>query len=187
MRLRTLTFAAAALASAILEAPALGQAGESFMATASVKSEDVTGTAPVAVVIKHWATDAERAKVMKALKSGGTPALKSALSKMRDSGMLSLAKQKAAIKYAYATSTGVGRLITVVTAKPLYHLGAGLPDAKPKAGYDVAIALLVLEGDGTGHGELSPAAKVKIDDLGAISVEDYGYAKIWLKGVAPKK
>lgn len=189
MRLPSLTLAATALASSILFTPvAFGQAaGEAFTATASVKSDAGTGTAPVTIVIKHWATDAERAKVMKALKSGGTPALKAALAKMRDSGTLALAKTQGAIKYAYATSTGSGRLVTVVTSQPLYHLGGGLPDAKPKAGYDVAVALLVLEADGTGHGELSPAAKVKIDDAGAISVDDYGDAHIWLKGIAPKK
>jgi len=187
MRL-SFTLAASALAGMVLMAPATGQApGEAFTATASVKSDALTGTAPVSIVIKHWATDAERANVMKALKSGGTPALTAALAKMRDSGTLGLAKAHAAIKYAYATSTGSGRLVTVVTAKPLYHLGGGLPDAKPKAGYDVAVALLVLEADGTGHGELSPAAKVKIDDSGAISVDDYGDAHIWLKGIAPKK
>ena len=180
--------AASALAGLVLVAPARGQAaGEAFTATASVKSDAVTGTAPVSIVIKHWATDAERAKVMKALKSGGTPALKAALAKMRDSGTLGLAKTHGAIKYAYAASTGSGRLVTILTANPLYHLGGGLPDAKPKAGYDVAVVLLVLEADGTGHGELSPAAKIKIDDSGAISVDDYGDAHIWLKGVAPKK
>ena len=189
MRLPTLTLAASALASSILVAPAASaQApGEAFTATASVKSDAVTGTAPVSIVIKHWATDAERARLMKALKSGGTPALKAALAKMRDSGMITLAKSHGAIKYAYATSTGSGRLVTVVTAKPIYHLGGGLPDAKPKKGYDLAVALLVLEADGTGHGELSPAAKVKMDDAGATSVDDYGDAHIWLKGIAPKR
>jgi hypothetical protein len=183
-----LALAASALAGLVLVAPAHGQAaGEAFTAMASVKSDDLTGTAPVRIVIKHWATDAERAKVMKALHDGGSAAAKAVLAKMRDSGSLELAKTKGAIKYAYARSTGSGRIVTVVTAKPLYHMGGGLPDAKPKAGYDIAIALLVLEADGTGHGELSPAAKVTADDSGAIVVEDYGEAKIWLKSVAPKK
>ena len=187
MRIR-LTLAVSTLAGLLLTAPAPGQApGESFTATASVKSDAVTGTVPVTIVIKHWATDAERAKVMKALHDGGSKAAKAVLAKMRDSGTLELAKTKGAIKYAYARSTGSGRIVTVVTAKPLYHLGGGLPDAKPKAGYDLAIALLVLEADGTGHGELSPAAKVSADDSGAIVVDDYGEAKIWLKGIANKK
>ena len=137
MRL-SFTLAASALAGMVLTAPARGQApGESFTATASVKSDAVTGTVPVSIVIKHWATDAERAKLMKTLKSGGTLQLKAALAKMRDSGTLTLAKTTGAVKYAYATSTGSGRIVTVLTAKPLYHLGGGLPDAKPKAGYDV--------------------------------------------------
>lgn len=187
MRFR-LTLAFSTLAGLVLAAPAPGQAaGESFTATASVKSEELIGTAPVRIVIKHYATDAERDSVMKALRSGGTPAVRQVLAKMRDSGTLELAKTSAPIKYAYSHSTGSGRIVTVVTAKPLLHLGGGLPDAKPKAGYDVAVALLVLEADGTGHGELSPGAKVKADESGAVVIEDYGDAKIWLKGVAPKK
>jgi hypothetical protein len=188
MRLRTLTLAASALASSILLASAaLGQPGEAFTATASVKSDSVTDKTPVAIVIKHWATDAEHDKVMKALKDGGTPAVKAVLTKMRDAGTLEHAKTRAPIKYAYAHSTGSGRIITVVTAKPVYHLGGSLPDAKPKTGYDVAVALLVLEGDGTGHGEFYPAAKVRADESGAVVIEDYGDAKIWLKGIAPRK
>jgi len=188
MRLPTLTLAATALASSILVAPAaLGQAGEAFTATASVKSDAAPDKTPVTIVIKHWATDAERDKVMKALKDGGTPAVKAVLTKMRDAGVLEHAKTRAPIKYARALSTGSGRIITVVTATPVYHLGGSLPDAKPKKGYDVAVALLVLEGDGTGHGEFYPAARVKTDESGAVVIEDYGDAKIWLKGVAPKK
>jgi len=188
MRLRTLTLAAALASSILVASAALGQAaGESFTATASVKSDAVTDKTPVTIVIKHWATDAERDKVMKALKEGGTPAVKAVLTKMRDAGALEHGKTRAPIKYARALSTGSGRIVTVVTSKPVYHLGGSLPDAKPKAGYDVAVALLILEADGTGHGELYPAARVKADDSGAVVIEDYGDAKIWLKGVAPKK
>ena len=185
MRFR-MTFAISVLACLALAAP--GQAAsETFTATASVKSDALTGTAPVSIAVKHWATDAERASAFKALRSGGTTALKKLLAKMKDSGTLHLGKTHGAIKYAYAQSTGSGRIVTIVTAKPLYHLGGGLPDAKPKTGYDVAVAVLVFEADGTGHGELSPAAKVSADDSGAVIVDDYGDAKIWLKGLAKKK
>ena len=183
-----MTIAVSALAGLAVVASAPGQAaGEAFTATASVKSDAVTGTAPVSIVIKHWATDAERASALKALRSGGTQSLKKALATMKDSGTLQLSTTTAAIKYAYTQSTGSGRIVTVLTAKPLYHLGGSLPDAKPKAGYDVAVAVLVFEADGTGHGELSPAAKVSADDSGAVIVDDYGDAKIWLKGLTKKK
>jgi hypothetical protein len=189
MRLSVLPLAATFLAGSALFAPAAhGQAaGEAFTATASVKSDAVTGTAAVKITILHYATEAERDSVMKAVRSGGTPAVKAVLAKMRDAGSLELGRTKVPIKYAYSHSTGSGRIVTAVTARPLLHLGGGLPDAKPTGGYDVAVALLVLEADGSGHGELFPGAKVKADESGAVVIDDYGDAKIWLKGVAPKK
>jgi hypothetical protein len=122
-----------------------------------------------------------------AVKSGGTPAVKAALEKMRDAGTLELGGNKAPIKYARARSTGSGRLITVVTAEPVLHIGAGLPDANPKAGYDLAVALLILDANGAGHGELAPAAQVKANESGALVISDYGAAKVWLKGIARAK
>ena len=183
--------AAAALAGIVLAASGVsGQAApasETYTATASVKSEDLHGTAPVRILIRHFATDAERASVMKALKSSGTPAVKAVLAKMKTSGTLELAKTKATIKYAYASMAGSTRIVTVATDHPLLHLGGGLPDAKAKAGYDLAVALLYVEADGSAHGELYPAAKVATNESGAITIEDYGDAKIWLKDVAKAK
>ena len=190
MRIRVLPIAAAALASSILIAPAAsGQAaaGETFTATASVKSDALTGTAPVRIAIQRFASEAERTSAMSALKSGGTTALHKVLAKMKNSGTLVVGKKKASIKYAYARSTGAGRIITVLTAEPILHLGSGLPDAKSKAGYDVAVVLLVLDANNAGEGELDMAAKVKMSESGAIEIDDYGDAKVWLKGVAKAK
>jgi hypothetical protein len=161
--------------------------GEMFTATASMKSEAASATAPVKISVTHFATDAERSSVMSALKTGGTPAMRQVLAGMKDAGSIEVGQRSTPIKYAYARPTGPGRLVTIVTAQPIIFLGAGLPEAKPKAGYDVAIALLVLEGNDSGHGELAPAAKVKINESGAVVVDDYGADKVWLKDVARTK
>jgi hypothetical protein len=106
---------------------------------------------------------------------------------MKDAGTIEVGQRKTAIKYAYSRPTGDGRLVTVITAEPIVFLGAGLPEAKPKAGHDVAAALLVLDGSGAGHGELAPAATIKTNESGAVVVDDYGDAKVWLKDVAKAK
>ncbi len=189
MRFPIATLAALALAgSALVASAARGQAaGEAFTATASVKSEAKSGTAPVRIAIEAFSTEAERDSVMNALKSGGTPAVKDLLAKMRDRGVLEVGERRAPIKYAGTRPVGSGRIVTVLTAEPLLHMGSGLPDAKPSAGYDVAVALLVLDANSEGHGELAPAAKVKTNESGAVVIEDYGAAKVWLKGVAKAK
>ena len=47
-----------------------------------------------------------------------------------------------------------GALLTIVTDKPILQLGAGVPGAKPKEGYDFAIIDLEVNSAGTGSGSL---------------------------------
>ena len=160
---------------------------ESFTATASVKTDAASATAAVKIAIDRFATEAERKAVMSAVKSGGTKALRDAVSKMKDAGAIEVGQRKTAIKFASSRPTGGGRLVTLVTAEPILFLGGGMPDAKPKEGHDVAVALLVLEGSGAGHGELAPAATVKTNESGALVIDDYGDAKVWLKDITKAK
>src|SRR5262249_11904355 len=178
--------AAAALASSLLMTPAVsGQTEEAFTATASVKTKNVSATAPASITISRYSTDQERASVSKALKSGGTKVVKGALAGMPDCGRLEMGENHVAIKYAYARSTGSGRVIALVTAEPLLHPGSGLPEAtKKRARDDVAVAILVLDANNTGHGELAAAAQVKTTASGAITIDHYDAPKIWLKNVA---
>ena len=186
MRNRVPLLCAGVFALAV-SAAARAAGGESFTATASVKTEAASATAAVKIAIDRFATRAERDAVMGAVKSGGTPALRDAVAKLKDAGTIEVGQRKTAIKYAYSRPTGSGRIVTVVTAEPILFLGAGLPEAKPTAGHDVAVALLVLEGSGAGHGELAPAATVKTNESGALVIDDYGSAKVWLKDVAKAK
>jgi hypothetical protein len=154
------------LALAGTVSPAWAQA-ETITATAAVKNASGASTsASLTVVVDRFATDAERDSLLAAVKSGGTAAARELLAKQRDAGTLQLGSQRASIKYAYARSTGSGRLITVITAQPI-----GGSDAKSKPGFDLGLALLELTASGPGHGELSPAAKVRIDGQGAIVTE----------------
>ena len=103
----------------------------------------------------------------------------------RDS--IELGSRKTAIKYAYARTLGGGdRLLTLVTAQPVFFLGAGAPEAKPKAGYDLGLVLLELKASGPGKGELVPAAKVRVDAQNAIVTEDYGAEMVQLTNVVKK-
>jgi hypothetical protein len=63
-------------------------------------------------------------------------------------------------------------LITIVTDTPLLFLGAGVPGAKPKDGYDFAVVDLEVDASGAGSGTLAPAANVTLKGS-AFVVEDY--------------
>jgi hypothetical protein len=188
MKFPVFSLAALALAgSALVPAAVPGQsAGEGFVAKASV-SQGGGATAPVRVSIERYTTETEREAIVAAVKSGGTAAVKAALEKAGDLGTIEIGGRKTPIKYAYARSTGSGRIVTVVTAKPILFLGATLPNPKPKAGFDLGVAMLVLDGNGAGDGEFAPAAKVGTNEAGAIVISDYGDDKIWLKEVAKAK
>jgi hypothetical protein len=160
---------------------------ETFTATASVKRGAASAAAPITVTVTRYATAAERAAVMKAVRDGGAAAVRTALAAMPTAGFIQLGERRTDIKFAGERTTGSGRLVTLVTAEPILFVGAGIPAAKPMNGFDVAVAMLDLQADGGGLGELAPAAKVGLDEGGAFLIEDYGATVVWLKDLARKK
>ena len=181
---------AVALALTALGAPeSWAQAPETFTATATVQRGSTRGvtaqaSANFVVTINRYASEDERAAAQQAVREGGTAALRKKLSTMRDAGVIQLGERKTPVKFASERTTDSGRLITVVTAEPILHLGAGVAGSKPRAGFDVAVALLDLKTGNAGMGELAPAAKVGVDAGGAFLIEDYGSAVVWLEGLA---
>jgi hypothetical protein len=152
---------------------------ETFTGVASVKTAGgASTTAPVTVTINRFAADADRVALVAAVKSGSTGAAREWLAKQKDAGVLQVGGQKATIKYAFARPAGAGRLITIATAEPIALMGAGLPGAKSTAGFELGLLLLDLPSSGSGTGELSPAAKVRVDDQGAIVTEDFAAANV---------
>jgi hypothetical protein len=144
-------------------------------------------TAPVMVSIARWTTDAARATVVGALKSGGGAALKKALDGMPETGVLQVGDQKTPLRFARSLGTGGGRLVTLVASQPVLHLGAGVPEAKPKAGYDLAFVTFEVDAGGKGTaGDLAPAAKLKLGANDALVVEDYGAEAVRLSAIAKK-
>ena len=161
---------------------------QTFTATASLKTKaGAETTAPVTIVITRLTTDSERDAVVGALKKDGTPGVVKSLKAMGDAGYIEVGERRTPLKYAYARPMSGGRLITVIAAAPIVHLGAGLPDAKPKTGFDLALALLDVKDAGSGTGELVPAATVKVNETGAIQTQDYGAETVRLTNVQVKK
>jgi hypothetical protein len=172
--------------------PAMGRAvvaddAQTITASATVKTAGgASASAPLTVTVRRLATDAERDELMAALKQGGTASARALLAKRGDLGTLQLGAQQTPIKYAYARSMGDGQLMTVVTAEPIVFMGAGVPDAKPKTGYDLGLVMLEVGASRPGRGELVPATKVRLNDQGAIVTEDYSAEVVQLTNVVRK-
>ena len=166
---------------------AAGSPAETFTATASVKTAGAgAATAPVTVTVDRTMTQAEADKLLAAFKSGGAAGLRTALKGVKPTGSIQLGAGKATpTRLAIERQTDKGRLITMVSDTPILHLGAGLPDAKSKEGYDFAVIDLEV-GPGGGSGTLTPAAKVTVKG-GAFVVEGYSTEPLHLASVTAKK
>ena len=179
--MRTLPFAiriaAFGLTTALWITPAV--AAETYTATARLKSAGgVEATAPVTVIVERFSTDAERDELTAAIKKSGTQGARDLLQGRNPVGTLKVGGQNLGIKHASSRTTPNGRLITVATALPIAFVGAGVPGAQSKTGFDVGVVMLEFPGAGAIKGEIVPAAKVRIDQQGALVTEDYNSASV---------
>jgi hypothetical protein len=179
--------AAGAAAFATAAPTALAQAKtETYTADASLSGPSGKSvSAQLTAVIQRFATDAERDAIVAAVGKGGTAA-RDLLRTKPDAGSVQIGAKKTPVKYAYARTTPTGRLITLVTAEPIGFIGGNRFDAKPKEGYDLGLVLLDVDPSKPGHGEVAPAAKVKVDAQNAIVTEDYGAEVMRLTNIVRK-
>jgi hypothetical protein len=180
-----ITMALAMLATG--QAGAMQAGGETFSATASVASPTAKAEVKVTIRIDRFVSDAERDAILAVVKGNNPAATQRALNAAADIGYIEIATRRTPIKYAYARATGDGRLLTVVTARPVLLVGASVPGARPPEGFELALALLILDGQNKGDGEIAPAARVKMNDTGALVTDDYAHETVRLTGIARVK
>ncbi len=162
-----------------------GQTGtETFTASATVKTASgATASAPVTITIDRKMPQGEADALLAAFNSGGVEGLRKALVGVAPTGSVRLGTgEPTPTRLAVERPTGSGRLLTLVTDKPILFLGAGLPGAKPREGYDFAVIDLEVDESGSGTGTLAPAATVT-SKAGAFVVQDYGAELVRLTGV----
>jgi hypothetical protein len=191
MILRQTTMNACLAVAVSLACATLAQAqpgAESFTATATMKSAGgAEATAPVTITIDRRMPEAEADKLVAAFKSGGAAGLRKALAGVPPTGSVQLAEgAPTPARVTLERATDKGRLITIVTDKPLLFLGAGIPDAKPKVGYDFAVVDLEVDASGAGSGWLAPAAKITLKGSEFV-VQDYASEAVRLAGVKKVK
>jgi hypothetical protein len=190
MRVRQLTFRGV-LACTVLVATASvanGQRGETFTATATVKTAGGSAaTAPVTISVDRTMPQTEADGLVAAYKTGGAAGLRKALTGVAPTGSVTLGNGKPTpSRITIERVTDKGRLLTIVTDTPILFLGAGVPEAKSKAGYDFAVVDIELDAKGSGAGTLAPAAKIVLKN-GAFVVEDFASELVQLTAVSKKK
>lgn len=169
-----LTVVAAAISVVSAQAADGQSAAETFTGTATVTTAGAaTASAPITIVVKRKLSQTEADGLTAAFKSGGAPALRQALGKVPDTGTVRLGQgTPTPTRLTIERVTDKGRLLTIVTEQPILFLGAGMPKAKSKEGYEFGIIDIEVDAAGKGSGTLNPAAKVSVRQ-GAFVVEDY--------------
>ena len=192
MRLKSVVPAAlvmAAAVSGVLLAQSKGSKGapETFTANLQVSGANTgAAAANIQITIQRYTPDAERNAVEAALKSGGYPAFLTALRKAPEVGFVAVKDRKWPIRWAREQPIPNGRTIVVVTDQPIYFVGGGQIDAKPREGYDVALIRLQVDDVGLGNGQMAAAAKVTAGDEAGVLIEDYADKPIKLITVVRK-
>jgi hypothetical protein len=155
-------------------------APETFSTQLQARTEIAGAAASVRIHINRYTTDADRKTITSALTQGSYPDFLAALRKAPEVGHLELGAEKFSVRWAREQPTGKGRSITVVTDKPIYFLGGGRADAKPRAGFELGIVQLSVDELGLGTGTMAAAARIKPDGQGGVVMEDYAEQPIKL-------
>ena len=144
------------------------------------------GAATVEVHIDRYTPDADRTAAENALKSGGFAAFVAALRKAPEVGYVKIGDQQWPIRWAREQTAGHVRTIVVVTPEPIFFVGGGRVDAKPREGYEIGLIKLQVDSVGLGNGTMAAAARVRPGGETGVQVDDYADKPIKLVTVVRK-
>ena len=190
MRVRSVPIAILSLAVVAGGAFAQGPtAPEAFTANINVVGgTGGAGAATIEIDIRRYTPEADRKAVLGALATGGYPAFLTALRKAPEVGSVSFADRKWTIRWAREQpgSRKFARSIVVVTDQPIFFVGGGRVDAKPREGYEVAVLQFEVDDGGIGRGTMTAAARVKPGGESGVQIDDYAEKPIQLVTVTRK-
>jgi hypothetical protein len=158
-------------------------------ATATAASGAGSATVPLTVRIDRYPSDLALAQVTDGLKYNGYLGFVKALRAAPEVGVLEVAGQKFLIRYVRQIPRENGRTLTVITDKPVIFVGGGMPGAKSKAGYEVALLQFTVDAAGKGDGIMAAAARVKSGGAeGGVIIDNYAETpmKLAVSARAPK-
>jgi hypothetical protein len=168
------------------QSPRNSGAPEIFSANAQAKAGAGSVAATIQIQIQRYTPDFDRTAVETALKQGGYPGFVTALRKAPEVGSITVGDQKFPIRWAREQKTDKGRTIVVVTDKPVFFIGGGRTEAKPREGYEVAVVQLMVDEIGLGTGTMAAAARVKLGGETGVQIDDYADEPIKLVTVSRK-
>jgi hypothetical protein len=158
-------------------------APETFNARATIGSTSGQGDAYVTIKVDKYTAEKDLQSMEKALHDSGSAGFVAALKKAPAVGRLEVGNKTFTIRWARQKDTPTGRTISFVVDSPVYFIGGGLPDAKPREGFDVAVIQLTMDSSGLGEGKMAAAAKVKPGGDTGVEIEAYDAEPVTLRSV----
>jgi len=156
---------------------------KTLIATTEATSAAGTSTATLTIRIEQLMEDLYFKRVSNALRQDGYQKFFPALRALPSIGYVQLGDKKTDLKYAREREAKP-RLV-LGTDRPIFFIGGGAPDAKPRTGYEMAVIELDIDAQGNGTGIITPAARVKHVPDGVV-VEGYAEKPLQLT-VQPAK
>ena len=159
-------------------------APETFVAKAEARAgANAVANAPLTIQVDKYTKDPDRTVMEEALRVGGYPGFLTALRKAPEVGYVQVGDRKFAIRWAKQVPEGEGRTISIVTDAPIFFLGGGRVDAKPREGYELAVLQLKMDASGVGEGTMAAAARVKPGGPTGVTIDQYADQPIKLVSV----
>lgn len=158
-------------------------APESFNATGQILGSTAGVASSIDIKIDRYTSDADHTVLVAAIKSGGHAAFVEALRKAPQVGTVTIGDRSVAVRWARQQPQGQDRRVAVVTDQPVFFFGGGALDAKPTAGFDVALVEFTIDSVGLGKGTMAPAAHLKPGGAIGVEVEDYAGKRVTLTTV----
>jgi hypothetical protein len=177
--------AIAALSGTLSHAQTLGEP-EEFTAVAIKNNNLGSGAGTVLIKVTRWSTEAERSRLLQALKTKGQDKLLDELQGMKSVGTIRTPDSLAYdLRYAHQQpGEDGGRQIVLATDRPIGFWEAA---NRPRTiQYPFTVIQMQMSGDGTGKGTLSYAAKV-VARKNVIELEDFATRPIMLTDIRSKR
>jgi hypothetical protein len=146
---------------------------ETFTASAQVLGNNAGSSAQVTIQINQYTSDKDRETIQEALRIGGYQGFLPALRSAPEVGFVEMNGRKVIARWARQQPTEKGRTISVVTESPMFFVGGGNVEAKPRAGYEVAVIQLDVDQIGLGTGSFAAAARVRPGGPTGVQIDDY--------------
>lgn len=157
------------------------QKPELFDLTAQVTGIAGSAAGSMKLQIDRYVADADRETIARALKDGGTAAFLAALRKAPALGRLTTRERTHTVRWATQVPIKNGRTIVAVTDTPVFYVGGGLLDAKPRDGFEVGVIRFNFDDAGLGTGTMAAAARVKPGGATGVELDDYAAEPIKLR------